>query len=728
MTPATVRPVRRLRPGVAVTPLRAGLHLRGRGGSLTLEGSTALPALWKLLEEPLREGRIEALLDGMEPGSAPRRAVDTLLRQLEAHGLLMTGDARPPGEDPVGRWLAESAERPADAAAALAGVRAEVLAADPGDPLARAAAEALERGGPPVTRTAGPDLPGARILLRVHGGGTVLAVAAGRAGAGGYATAPGSPAQAAADARALEARLGPAEDAGPAAFPALLAGAAAHRLLCAAAGLADPATEGGDARLLPGLPAVLLADARPLRADYRTWLGPARIDADRRTGLAPARTLGEALRRLDALGDARCGVLPGPEPGGLVQLPVPLAACALPDGRITGGAPRLDLARLELFCRAAELLLGEGGFTVGVNPGHARGRALRAAAARRGGGAAVPGGRWSGHPQARHWWTTLTARLGVPARLEVRRAAPGEEVYHAVVHRTGNPAPLPLGEAVEATPGDAAAFAALAAIAKTTAPAPAGPATLAGPATPPAHPDAAPGGPAAAPGMPAVNPGGPAATPGGPHAVPAGPETGRGAACAPPSGGAVAPLAVAGARIAAWEDPGWTNGWMADVARREAGLQAALERITGAAFAETGGGFAETEAVLAELGGGFAETEAVLAELGGGFAEAEAAFAELGGVFAEAEAALAGTGGGFAEAEAAFAETEAAFAEAEAAFAETGGGFAETGAAFAETEAAFAATGAAPHAAGASSHAAGLAARLRAFGFTVLNRGPEEAR
>ncbi|KIF05079.1 hypothetical protein PL81_15150, partial [Streptomyces sp. RSD-27] len=78
--------VRRLRPGVAVTPLRAGLHLRGRGGSVTLEGSAALPALWKLLEEPLRGGGLEALLDGMERGSAVRGAVDVLLGRLEEHG------------------------------------------------------------------------------------------------------------------------------------------------------------------------------------------------------------------------------------------------------------------------------------------------------------------------------------------------------------------------------------------------------------------------------------------------------------------------------------------------------------------------------------------------------------------------------------------------------------------------------------------------------------------
>ncbi|MET9610636.1 hypothetical protein ABZZ17_37090, partial [Streptomyces sp. NPDC006512] len=498
--PAVERTVRRLRPGTAVTPLRGGLHLRGRRGNLTLEGSAALPALWRRLEPALLDGDVDALLDGMEPGSAPRRAVETLLVQLDAHDLLVTEPApagrrtRPgglppsgpdertpcapaaPAPEPLAQWLAATAARPDAASAALATARAEVVAAAPDGPLARAAAQALARCGLPVAHTADPELPEGRILLRVLGAGPDRAVAVGRSGATGYVTAPGSPVQARSDAAALEARLGPGAPVRSAALDPLLAGSAAHRLLCAAAGLPDPAGEGDDGRQLPGLPAVLLADARPLRAEYRTWLGPARLDPDRRAGLGPAATLGEALRRVAALGDERCGALPDPLPGELRQLPVPLAACLLPGtpphgGRLAGGAPRLDLARLEVFCRAAELLLGDTGFTVGANPGHARGRALREAARRSG----FPGGqepvapsRWSGHPQVRHWWTTLTARLAVPARLEVFRTTPGEEVYRALVHGPAEPGGPParvLGEAVEATPGDAAAFAALAAVA-----------------------------------------------------------------------------------------------------------------------------------------------------------------------------------------------------------------------------------------------------------------------
>ncbi|MCX4719231.1 hypothetical protein OG818_26215 [Streptomyces virginiae] len=557
----------RLRPGTAVTPLRAGLHLRGRRGSLTLEGSTAVPVVWGLLEEPLRTGGLAGFREGLEPGSAVRAATDTLLGRLADHDLLLPAPpaAPHPLPDPaVARWIDATAAHPDAAAALLATARAEVLASDPNSPTATAAVRALTAGGVPVTLTPDPDLPPDRILLTVRGTGPDRAVAAGRGGATGYVTAPGSTAQARADAAALEARLTHAADSTvdsaaepqhrriPGTFAVLLAGAAAHRLLCAAARLPDPATEADDPRLLPGIPAVLLADARPARADHHSWLGPDRIDADRHVRLAPPAGLAEALRRIAALGEHRLGPLPAPLPGDLPQLPVPLAACTPPapaaghattPRTLTGGGPRLDLARLELFCRAAELLLGETTFTVGADPGHARGRALRRTAARR--LATAPHdhlppdpAHWSGHPQLRHWWTTLTGRLAVPARLEVHRAAPHAHAYRAVVRRTPHepgpgcgPGPL-LGEAVEATPGDAAAFAALAAVTAVT--------TVRTAA-------------AAAPGAPP-----------------------------PPSGGAAAPLATAGVPTAAWEDPGWTGGWLADLAGREEALQDTLHRLYGA--------------------------------------------------------------------------------------------------------------------------------------------------
>ncbi|UQX00035.1 hypothetical protein M4D82_05380 [Streptomyces sp. RerS4] len=380
-------------------------------------------------------------------------------------------------------------------------------------------------------------------------------------------TAPGGAAQARSDAAALEARLAPGgSDASPASA-ALLGGAAAHRLLCAAAGLPDPAFEGGDERLLPGLPAVLLAESRPARSDYVTWLGPERIDADRRIGLGPAGALAEALRRLSALGDERCGALPVPLPEDLRQMPVPLASCELPGATPPGiilacGAPRLDLARLEVFCRAAELLLGGRGLTVGATPGHALGRALREAAARHAATDAeatpLPAGPWEEHPQLRHWWTTLTVRLAVSAHLEVHRLAPDGGAYRAVVSRAapdGGVGPV-LGRAVEATPGDAAAFASLAAVAAVTA-------EWVGAVTRGASGRS----PAAALGPAA------AAAPG--------PGLGPAPAPARASGGAIAPLAAAGVPTAAWEDDGWTGGWLAALAGREEALHETLRRLPG---------------------------------------------------------------------------------------------------------------------------------------------------
>ncbi|MBH5338191.1 hypothetical protein IHE55_26760 [Streptomyces pactum] len=250
----------------------------------------------------------------------------------------------------------------------LAATPVTVLTGAAAGPLADAAARALRAAGATVSRAGSRDLPAGAVLLRTGAAGRRLAVAAGESRDGGYVTAPGGPAQAGADAAALAARLGAGPPAAPApATTALLAGAAAQRLLCAAGGLPDPAGEGDDPRLLPGLPAVLVATARPPRADYRSWLGPDRLDADRRARLGPAGGLATALARTAALTDERTGALPAPAPGTLCQLPVPLAACPLPGTTVLAGAPRTDLARLDAFCRACEVRLGPGA-VVGASP------------------------------------------------------------------------------------------------------------------------------------------------------------------------------------------------------------------------------------------------------------------------------------------------------------------------------------------------------------------------
>ncbi|MET9800424.1 hypothetical protein [Streptomyces sp. NPDC006368] len=642
----------RLRPGVAVTPLRDGLHLRGRRGGVTLEGSAALPRLWQLLEEPLRTGRLTGPLRQAEPGTALRAAVDTLVGHLLAYDLLVAESTGPAAD-----WLMATAEMPATVAAALAATRVEVVsgapvgqppperprtAGPPGGPgaLAGATGRALSHGGVTVAYAVDSALPEGLIQLRTTDGspGRPWAVAAGVRGGMGFVTAPGSPEQAAADALALSARLAagalPATSTAPpppaavppprpgtgvpepvvlpAPFVPLLAAAAAHRLLCAAGGLPDPVDEGEDHRLLPGLPAVLVASSRPLRAEYHSWLGPDRLDPDRRKAMEPARTLADALERVAALGAQHIGTVPTPTPGALRQLPVPLAACDLRDGAaptpragttppsrpdtgrtprlgtVLAGAPRLDLARLEAFCRVAELRLADTHstvrFTVGANPGHAWGRALRRAAtgprAPGPAGVPLPDGSWSGHPQARHWWTTLTERLDARARMEVLRLSPDEEAYRAVVHtRADRPAPAPysgpdlpgdrrapgsspgpdlgadrpapgpgLGWAVEATPGDAAAFAALAATAAVSA---------------------------------------------------AQQDITVADLCAP--GGAVAPLAVAEARPAPWEDSRWTTGWLSEVADRETALQTALTRLTGLHARQTAPATPEARELAAQL-------------------------------------------------------------------------------------------------------------------------------
>ncbi|URN18507.1 hypothetical protein MW084_24005, partial [Streptomyces sudanensis] len=206
----------RLRPGVVATPLRDGVHLRGRRGGVTLEGSAALPRLWQLLEEPLRTGRLTGPLRQAEPGTALREAVDAVVGQLLAHDLLV---AEPAG--PAADWLAATAQRPPAAAGALAATRVEVVsAAAAGRPphaplgapepagLAGAAGRALDRSGTAVSYAADPALPGGLVLLRATGGdGPPCAVAFGVRGGTGFVTAPGSPEQAAADARALAARL-----------------------------------------------------------------------------------------------------------------------------------------------------------------------------------------------------------------------------------------------------------------------------------------------------------------------------------------------------------------------------------------------------------------------------------------------------------------------------------------------------------------------------------------
>ncbi|MER7580574.1 hypothetical protein [Kitasatospora sp. NPDC097691] len=518
-----VRP--HLRPGVAVTRLRDGLHLRGRGTSLTLEGSSALPVLWKLLAARLAPGAEPATAPEPEPKVAA--ALATVTARLREHDLIVDH----PSGARLPLWPGSVAAEPGDAAAALAAARPMVAAADPDGPLARAVARALARGGtaaPAVVAEAG--LPAGRVVVST--GSPPVAVAVQCDADGGFVTEPADPARTRADATALAARLGTGTGTGPgtgpgpgtgtgdpATLPVLLAAAAAQRLLCAVAGLPDPGEPGGDPRLLAGRPAVLLAEAHPPRARHHAWAAGAGAAAE------PPADLVEALRRVTALGDPRLGVLDAPSPGDLPQLPVALVSCGTPSGSLVAGAARTDLARLAAACRSVELHLAAldrgAAPVVGADPDHALGRALRAAALDRAApdGPGLPEPAWREHPQAAHWWAALARCLGRSPELMIRQLQYGVPVFLAEVEGS---------RVVEATPADAVAHAALAALTRLLA---------------------------RRSGLAAAH-----------HTAPT---------------GAAAPLAAAGRHPAAWTDDGWTDRWLTGLADREADLRAALHRLTG---------------------------------------------------------------------------------------------------------------------------------------------------
>ncbi|CAD5912258.1 MULTISPECIES: hypothetical protein [Streptomyces] len=559
-----------LRPGVSVTVLPHGVHLRGWITSVTLEGGAGLPVLWGRLAEALAGDGGAEPARAAAAGSPLRTALVTVIGQLHDHDLLVE---RPAGEngDAAGPWLGAVADRPAEAAAALIRSRVRVLAARPDGPLARAAARALDRAGVRAATAEAADLPDGQVLLVAAGPGEPSpfaaeqdsedrAVIVGLRPGVGFVTPVGSARQARADADGLADRLRPREALSGAehpGLPALLASSAAQRLICAVAGLRDPSAEAGDGQLIPGLPTALVAEREPLRGEYRTWAGPVLVDADRVRPRADVRTLSEALARIPVLTDRLAGVLDEPDPGALPQLPAALVRSSVAGEVLVSGSARADLARLEAVCRAAELLLGKGesglegdaGPVVGAGTVHARGRALRRAGAGAkaavrqqgaragdtagpfGGAAPVPWSPEPGrHPQALHWWSVLVRRLGVDADVAVSRldTVGGGAVFHAEVQVQGRTATGGvLSTAVEASADEAVAFAALSAVVRVQAAADA---------------------------------------PHARHLV--------------TPGGAVASLARPEA-TAPWEDAGWTTAWLAESAAREPELQEALAALTG---------------------------------------------------------------------------------------------------------------------------------------------------
>ncbi|MER5297602.1 hypothetical protein ABT382_37225, partial [Streptomyces pharetrae] len=449
----------RLRPGVAVTPLAAGLHLRGRGAAVTLEGSRALPFLWKLLSARLAADPVAGTAESTETAD-PRveAALTTLTARLREHDLLVE---HPDGAE-LPPWPGSSAADPVRAAEAIRAARPVIATPHPHSPLARGLARALNDAGASPRLTVDGRLAVGQAVITADTPSGAVALAVSCDADGGFVTEPGPPGHARSEADAVAARLRPGTQpwtppGSPLPAPhqastpscthvSLLAGAAAGRLLAAVAGLPDPAAqENASTSAATGHPAVLIARAEPPEATYHPWAGAPRTA--RRRPQAP-RDLAEALRRITALTDPRLGVLDAPLPGNLPQLPASLVSCRTGAGPLVAGAGRADQARLEAACHAAELALADASGTpvVGATPGHAHGRALRRALLH-GAAPTASGGIaddvWNSHPQARHWWTVLTERMGRQAELSVRRL--GSEQAHTAVVRVRAPAPAPSG-------------------------------------------------------------------------------------------------------------------------------------------------------------------------------------------------------------------------------------------------------------------------------------------
>ncbi|GAA2685726.1 MULTISPECIES: hypothetical protein [Actinosynnema] len=429
----------RLRPIVHATPTDNGLHVRGWRSSFTLDGGRGLWTIWERLAAPLADGvPPEQLAAPKNASPVVARALELLIGQLHEHDLLVEvpagwgrGGADHPPPD-IASWLESVATNPLDSWRRLRATRAEVVGEGA---LAAAAHRALTATGLDVA----PPRPGPGLLL-VAG---QHAIAAGCAADVGFAVAPGPTAAVLADATAVAERLAGAPGEPPEVLAALVASAAAHRLVCALAGLPDPSTEVVDMwyDVPPSGPphqAVLVARLDPLRADYHPWLSTAR---PHNPGGSP----------LEVLGDAELGPVPTPLPGALPQLPVKLAA----SGDHIGLGVTEHAARLDALLRSASRLAPPG-VLLGADPLHAKGLALRTAA-RTLPGEPVDEPDWSTDPTARRWWKAVVLRFALPAEVEVTRLAPG--VVRAVVRSAG----AELSWAVEAEAADAVAFAALAA-------------------------------------------------------------------------------------------------------------------------------------------------------------------------------------------------------------------------------------------------------------------------
>lgn len=425
----------RLRPVVHASPAPSGLHVRGWASSFTLKGGTGI---WKLWEQVA-----PALADGVEDLSVPpgapagvATALELLFAQLREHDMLVEVPAEWPDAPPddIVRWLESVASDPQWTWARL---RATRFVVGGSGPLAAAAVRAITATG--LTAIAEPGHG-----LVVTAG--EFAVTAGCSADAGFVVHPGPLASVLLDAAAVSARLGLGAGEPPEVLAALVGSAAAHRVLCAAGGLPDPAgefiTHSADAPADAPQHAVFVARLDPLRASYHPWIPAAR----------PSAPTADPARALAALTDPELGPVPEPSPGDLPQLPANIVRA----GGTLGVGTTLDGAKRDAAVRA----LTKPGVSAGLDRTHALGNALRAAAHAR--LADLPAldlseEDWSGDATARRWWKALTLRFGVPATIQVTR------LDEAVVHAEIRDGERVLAWAVEAEPADAVAFAALAA-------------------------------------------------------------------------------------------------------------------------------------------------------------------------------------------------------------------------------------------------------------------------
>lgn len=472
------------------SPLPDGIHVRGARSSFTMNGAPGLWRLWQAVSTALAGGRSYRQL--LETAAAPavRSAITMLVEQLRAHDMLVDvpqgwGESDDPADPPlrIAAWLAAVAVDPVDA---WERIRSAAVGVGGTGPVAAAAVRALTGAGVRVLRPEeAPDRAAAALAdsgayaeLAPATGPVVLAtvalsVAAAAGGEVGYvtpvscATPVAAPTATRRDAEMIGERIGlPTGVPAAVVLAALVGGAAAHRLVCAIAGLPDPGEDVLAATRAPasalGRPTALVARLDPLTAEYHPWWQTAEDEPATGGALDPAEP-DTVMARVEALSDPETGALPDLAVDDLPQLPAGLAACDAGGTVVCGTGVDTAMARLSCAIGAAEGLIAQavGGVpvVVGADERHAEGVRLRRLlhAAVGAPEAADATQEWGLSPGARRWFKAVTLRFGVPADLRVARLADG--VFHAEL-REGT---VLLSWAVESTAADAAAFCALAA-------------------------------------------------------------------------------------------------------------------------------------------------------------------------------------------------------------------------------------------------------------------------